>query len=170
MTNCNCFVLADPSYSSCCIDTVSALHVSASLIIFIGKSCRSFLALPLEVLYIPSHLRRECTYEGVMEQISQTYPNYTIEDHIIVIDDHICISSLNPCAEIIHTQSWSDFCREHTSLGMKSRTLIYIGESSELLTNAYMYFRGQNMIHISLDHQTVKKIDHHSVNRIVSRR
>ncbi|KNC74229.1 diphthamide biosynthesis protein 2, partial [Sphaeroforma arctica JP610] len=48
---CRVFVLGDTTYGSCCVDTVAAEHVKASLIVHYGESCQS-LVTKVPVLYI----------------------------------------------------------------------------------------------------------------------
>lgn len=38
---CRCFVLADTSYGSCCVDEVAAQHVDADVLVHFGESCAS---------------------------------------------------------------------------------------------------------------------------------
>ncbi|KAI9020045.1 diphthamide biosynthesis protein 2 [Phycomyces nitens] len=50
-TSKSCFILADTSYGSCCVDEVAAEHCSADLIIHYGRSCLSPTS-HLPVLYV----------------------------------------------------------------------------------------------------------------------
>jgi len=36
-----CYILTDPSYSTCCVDFVSAKHINATIVIFFGSPCCS---------------------------------------------------------------------------------------------------------------------------------
>eukprot|EP01134_Creolimax_fragrantissima_P003261 CFRG3261T1 len=69
---CRVFVLGDTTYGSCCIDTVAAEHVHASVIIHYGESCQS-LVTKIPVLYVYGRAQVDISaavsaLEGILEK------------------------------------------------------------------------------------------------------
>jgi diphthamide biosynthesis protein 2 len=77
--DCKCFVLADTSYGSCCVDEVAAQHVNAQVIIHYGETCGSptavlpvkyvFDAEPIDVVHFASSL------PALFEEVKTSAPN-----------------------------------------------------------------------------------------------
>lgn len=50
-TGCDCFILADTSYGSCCVDEVAAQHYNADVMVHYGDACLSRCVFFFELLY-----------------------------------------------------------------------------------------------------------------------
>ena len=83
------FILADTSYSACCVDEVAAEHVDAQVVVHYGRSCLSPTAR-LPVIYI--FTRYPLDHEAVVRDAESTFPDkdtkilvmadVTYQDHV----------------------------------------------------------------------------------------
>lgn len=169
-TGCNCFILTDPSYSSCCIDVISALHVQATLAIFFGKSCRSNDETSFEVIYIENDGEPRNVHDDVISRVQRIIPREKIRTSLILIDECSKVYISDPSALVVKVSSWSSFCRTFDVTTCEHQTIVYAGDSNEFLVNLYMYFRSREIVHVSMSNDEVARIDPHFVNKALSKR
>ncbi|KAK4130578.1 diphthamide biosynthesis protein [Trichocladium antarcticum] len=83
------YILADTSYSSCCVDEIAAEHVDADVVVHYGRSCLSPTSR-LPVIYIFTH--HDLDHQETVAAFEQQYPDkqtpailmadVTYQDHI----------------------------------------------------------------------------------------
>ncbi|ODV59885.1 2-(3-amino-3-carboxypropyl)histidine synthase, partial [Ascoidea rubescens DSM 1968] len=80
------WILADTSYSPCCIDEIAAQHVNSDLIVHFGDSCLSnFSNLTSSSILIFG--KPLLNYDSLVELFKEKYPNK--EDRILLISDTV---------------------------------------------------------------------------------
>ncbi|KAL2111683.1 hypothetical protein VUR80DRAFT_9615 [Thermomyces stellatus] len=90
------YVLADTSYSACCVDEVAAEHVNAQVVVHYGRSCLSPTAR-LPVIYV--FTRCPLDHDAVVRDAEATFPDkdtklvvmadVTYQDHVPSICDRL---------------------------------------------------------------------------------
>jgi diphthamide biosynthesis protein 2 len=83
------YILADTSYSSCCVDEIAAEHVDADVVVHYGRACLSPTSR-LPVIYVFTHhnLDREATLEAFIKRYPDKAANVilmadvTYQDHV----------------------------------------------------------------------------------------
>ncbi|KAJ4246637.1 Diphthamide biosynthesis protein 2 [Fusarium torreyae] len=64
------YVLADSSYSACCVDEIAAEHVSADVVVHYGRTCLS-LTSHLPAIYV--YTSHELNYEATLAEINKEF-------------------------------------------------------------------------------------------------
>ncbi|CRK32284.1 hypothetical protein BN1708_005675, partial [Verticillium longisporum] len=84
------YILADTSYSACCVDEIAAEHADAQVVVHYGRSCLS-LTSRLPVIYVFTH--HALDHDAVASQFEATFPDkaakvilmadITYQDHVL---------------------------------------------------------------------------------------
>ncbi|KAK9416339.1 putative 2-(3-amino-3-carboxypropyl)histidine synthase subunit 2 [Seiridium unicorne] len=77
------YVLADTSYSSCCVDEIAAEHADAQAVIHYGRACLSPTAR-LPVVHI--FTRQKLDYDAVLDSFEKEFENNKQEKVIVMAD------------------------------------------------------------------------------------
>ncbi|KAA8913001.1 putative diphthamide synthesis protein-domain-containing protein [Sphaerosporella brunnea] len=76
------FILADTSYSACCVDEIAAEHVSAEVLVHYGRSCLSpTTRLPVIYVFTSNNLSIPAAVEG----FKSTYPS--LDTKVLLVAD-----------------------------------------------------------------------------------
>ncbi|KAM0333958.1 hypothetical protein ACHAQA_000976 [Verticillium albo-atrum] len=88
------YILADTSYSACCVDEIAAEHADAHVVVHYGRSCLSPTSR-LPVIYVFTH--HDLNYDAVTTQFETTFPDkaskvilmadITYQDHVLPLAD-----------------------------------------------------------------------------------
>ncbi|KAM0279198.1 hypothetical protein ACHAQH_004743 [Verticillium albo-atrum] len=84
------YILADTSYSACCVDEIAAEHADAEVVVHYGRSCLSPTSR-LPVIYVFTH--HALDHDAVVSQFEATFPDkaakvilmadITYQDHVL---------------------------------------------------------------------------------------
>ncbi|KAL8942068.1 MAG: hypothetical protein Q9216_001880 [Gyalolechia sp. 2 TL-2023] len=96
------FILADTSYSACCVDEIAAEHVSADVVVHYGRACLSPPAR-LPVIHVFTH--QPLATDSVIESFKSTYPNH--DQPIILMADAIYASHLQDIDSVLQDQGYT---------------------------------------------------------------
>ncbi|KXX82414.1 Diphthamide biosynthesis protein 2 [Madurella mycetomatis] len=83
------YILADTSYSSCCVDEIAAEHVDADVVVHYGRSCLSPTSR-LPVIYV--FTRHNLDHEAAMRAFTNQYPNKEVNVILmtdVIYQDHV---------------------------------------------------------------------------------
>ncbi|KAH6657924.1 diphthamide biosynthesis protein 2 [Truncatella angustata] len=98
------YVLADTSYSSCCIDEIAAEHADADAVVHYGRACLSPTAR-LPVLHV--FTRQQLDYDVVLEAFERDFGNNKGEKVVLMADvmfqDHV-----RPLSENLRERGWTN--------------------------------------------------------------
>ncbi|SPO02079.1 related to diphthamide synthesis protein DPH2 [Cephalotrichum gorgonifer] len=97
------YVLADTSYSACCVDEIAAEHVNAQVAVHYGRSCLSPTAR-LPVIYI--FTRYPLDHDAVVRDVEATFPEK--ETKIIVIADVTYQDHVPAICELLLAQGYKN--------------------------------------------------------------
>ncbi|KAK3313091.1 putative diphthamide synthesis protein-domain-containing protein [Apodospora peruviana] len=91
------YILADTSYSSCCVDEIAAEHVNADIVVHYGRSCLSPTSR-LPVIYVFTQHKLE--HATALEEFEKEYPekeakvvlmaDVTYQDHLAQLASELC--------------------------------------------------------------------------------
>ncbi|KAI0390839.1 diphthamide biosynthesis protein-like protein [Xylariaceae sp. FL0594] len=83
------YILADTSYSSCCVDEIAAEHVDADSVVHYGRACLSPTAR-LPVLHI--FTKQDLDYDAVVDAFSNEFPDKGVKAVVmadVMFQDHV---------------------------------------------------------------------------------
>lgn len=164
-TNSKIFILADTSYGSCCVDEITAEHISADAIIHFGHSCLSFTDR-LPVLYVFCNMTFDVVCaskefqklipdkESFVVILYDTSYTYSIDDFINELKNDYC--NIIPSELILPKENNSINCDENTiyneeciikchrkfklplNISLEQCKIFYIGAEGPTLNNLIM--------------------------------
>ena len=97
------YVLADTSYSACCVDEIAAEHANAQVVVHYGRSCLSPTAR-LPVIYV--FTRYPLDHDAVIRDFESTYPGK--EEKVIVIADVTYQDHVEPIASALRSRGYTN--------------------------------------------------------------
>ena len=97
------FILADTSYSACCVDEVAAEHVEADVVVHYGRACLSPTAR-LPVIHV--FTIQELDHGPVVETFESTYPEK--DARIIIAADMPYVSHVQSLAEELRRRGYEN--------------------------------------------------------------
>ncbi|KXS17540.1 diphthamide biosynthesis protein [Gonapodya prolifera JEL478] len=112
-TTASCFILADSTYGSCCVDEVAAKHVDSDLIVHYGHSCLSLpSATPTLFVFGKRHLDLEKCADAFATYYASTNDQEAQEqsgpkDTIALVADVSYEHNLAPLASILTSRGYS---------------------------------------------------------------
>ncbi|KAI0905484.1 putative diphthamide synthesis protein-domain-containing protein [Ustulina deusta] len=95
------YILADTSYSACCVDEIAAEHADADAVVHYGRACLSPTAR-LPVLYV--FTRQELDYEAVAESFAQEFGDR--ETKAIVMADVMFQEHVAPVCALLNARGY----------------------------------------------------------------
>jgi len=96
------YILADTSYSSCCVDEIAAEHVDADAVVHYGRACLSPTAR-LPVLHI--FTRQNLDYDAVTATFAQEYPDKDVK--AIIMADVMFQEHVAPVCALLKSQGYN---------------------------------------------------------------
>ncbi|PKS09921.1 hypothetical protein jhhlp_004544 [Lomentospora prolificans] len=97
------YVLADTSYSACCVDEIAAEHANAQVVVHYGRSCLSPTAR-LPVIYV--FTRYPLDHELVLGDFEATYPDK--EADLVVIADVTYQDHVEPICSALRSRGYTN--------------------------------------------------------------
>ncbi|KAI3319283.1 diphthamide biosynthesis protein-like protein [Xylariaceae sp. AK1471] len=97
------YILADTSYSSCCVDEIAAEHADADAVVHYGRACLSPTAR-LPVLHI--FTRQELDYNAVTDTFAQEFSDK--ETKAIIMADVMFQEHVAPVCALLKAQGYSN--------------------------------------------------------------
>ncbi|KAI1432554.1 diphthamide biosynthesis protein-like protein [Xylaria sp. CBS 124048] len=96
------YILADTSYSSCCVDEIAAEHADADAVVHYGRACLSPTAR-LPVLHV--FTRQELDYDAVAESFVKEFPS--TEAKVIIMADVMFQEHMAPVCALLRARGYS---------------------------------------------------------------
>lgn len=97
------YILADTSYSACCVDEIAAEHVSADVIVHYGRSCLSPTSR-LPVVYV--FTSNELSLPSAITGFQSTYPN--LDAKVLLVADVTYASHTTPLFSALKNLGYSN--------------------------------------------------------------
>lgn len=97
------YILADTSYSSCCVDEIAAEHVDADVVVHYGRSCLSPTSR-LPVIYV--FTRRSLDHEATMRAFTNQFPDK--EANVILMADVTYQDHVPTLAKELHAVGYTN--------------------------------------------------------------
>ncbi|GAW11358.1 hypothetical protein ANO14919_007020 [Xylariales sp. No.14919] len=101
--NIRLYILADTSYSACCVDEIAAEHADADAVVHYGRACLSPTAR-LPVLHI--FTRQTLDYDAVTKSFVQEFSNK--ETRVIIMADVMFQEHVAPVCQTLKSQGYSN--------------------------------------------------------------
>lgn len=98
------YVLADTSYSSCCVDEIAAEHADAEAVVHYGRACLSPTAR-LPVLHI--FTKQELDYDAVCEAFEKEFDNKK-DEKVVVMADVMFQDHVEPICAKLAEKGWTN--------------------------------------------------------------
>ncbi|KAI1393040.1 diphthamide biosynthesis protein [Hypoxylon trugodes] len=133
------YILADTSYSSCCVDEIAAEHADADGVVHYGRACLSPTSR-LPVLHI--FTRQKLDYETVAEAFEIEFPEKT--EKTILMADVMFQEHVTPICELLSERGYTnviatEIVRDPTGT-IPNRKLVFPDESADYNLNEYHLF------------------------------
>lgn len=116
------YILADTSYSSCCVDEIAAEHVAADVVVHYGRSCLSPTSR-LPVVYV--FTRHSLDEDAVLEAFEKTFEDK--QSKVVLMADITYHDHVPTLAARIRSQGYTSFFHtaiSHNPLGRIPNRLI----------------------------------------------
>ncbi len=97
------YILADTSYSSCCVDEIAAEHVDADVVVHYGRSCLSPTSR-LPVIYVFTH--HNLDHEAALAAFEQQYPDKNT--NVVLMADVTYQDHVPALAAELHTRGYTN--------------------------------------------------------------
>ncbi|KAI0595590.1 putative diphthamide synthesis protein-domain-containing protein [Biscogniauxia sp. FL1348] len=97
------YILADTSYSACCVDEIAAEHADADAVVHYGRACLSPTAR-LPVLHV--FTRQKLDYDAVAEAFEKEFQDKT-DNKVIVMADVMFQEHVMPVCELLRTKGYT---------------------------------------------------------------
>jgi diphthamide biosynthesis protein 2 len=102
-TGCRFFILADTSYSACCVDEVAAEHVHADVLVHYGRSCLSpTTRLPVIYIFTTNYLSLSLTIAA----FQRTYPDKSTK--VLVMADVTYSSHIPALYDTLQSEGYTN--------------------------------------------------------------
>ncbi|KAH6615745.1 putative diphthamide synthesis protein-domain-containing protein [Chaetomium sp. MPI-SDFR-AT-0129] len=144
------YILADTSYSACCVDEIAAEHADADVVVHYGRSCLSPTSR-LPVIYVFTH--HALDHPETLAAFAKQYPNKAT--HVILMADVTYQDHIPSLAsELHHTHGYTNLLSTtviHDPSGaIPNRKLVHPG-SSELteVASSSIDLKSHQIFHIS---------------------
>ncbi|KAH8682558.1 putative diphthamide synthesis protein-domain-containing protein [Xylariales sp. PMI_506] len=98
------YVLADTSYSSCCVDEIAAEHATSDAVVHYGRSCLSPTSR-LPVLHI--FTRQELDHNAVIEALAKEFGGNK-DEKIVLMADVMFQEHVTPICEKLRGDGWKN--------------------------------------------------------------
>ncbi|KAF4975194.1 hypothetical protein FDECE_18595, partial [Fusarium decemcellulare] len=97
------YILADSSYSACCVDEIAAEHVSADVVVHYGRTCLSPTSrLPAIYVYTSHNLDYEATLEALSKEFSDK------EAKLVVMADLTYQNHIDKLVSLLHERGYTN--------------------------------------------------------------
>ncbi|KAL2257611.1 hypothetical protein VTK26DRAFT_9409 [Humicola hyalothermophila] len=97
------YILADTSYSACCVDEIAAEHADADVVVHYGRSCLSPTSR-LPVIYVFTH--HQLDHDQVLAAFGAQYPDQT--SRVVLMADVTYQNHLPALASALHTRGYTN--------------------------------------------------------------
>ncbi|KAI1638331.1 putative diphthamide synthesis protein-domain-containing protein [Biscogniauxia mediterranea] len=97
------YILADTSYSACCVDEIAAEHADADAVVHYGRACLSPTAR-LPVLHV--FTRQKLDYDAVVEAFEKEFQDKA-DNKVIVMADVMFQEHVGPVCELLRTKGYT---------------------------------------------------------------
>jgi diphthamide biosynthesis protein 2 len=97
------YILADTSYSACCVDEIAAKHVDADVVVHYGRSCLSPTSR-LPVIYVFTH--HDLDHEQTLAAFEKEYPDKNTK--AILMADVTYQDHIPALASALHTRGYTN--------------------------------------------------------------
>ncbi|KAI0018554.1 diphthamide biosynthesis protein [Xylariomycetidae sp. FL0641] len=97
------YILADTSYSACCVDEIAAEHADADAVVHYGRACLSPTSR-LPVLHI--FTRQQLDYDAVAKAFEEEFPEKT--EKVIVMADVMFQEHVAPVCELLSKRGYAN--------------------------------------------------------------
>ncbi|KAJ2995645.1 hypothetical protein NUW58_g1215 [Xylaria curta] len=95
------YILADTSYSACCVDEIAAEHAASDAVVHYGRACLSPTAR-LPVLHV--FTRQELDHDGVAEAFAREFSDK--EAKVIIMADVMFQEHVVPVSDLLRTRGY----------------------------------------------------------------
>ncbi|KAI5925675.1 putative diphthamide synthesis protein-domain-containing protein [Camillea tinctor] len=125
------YILADTSYSACCVDEIAAEHADADAVVHYGRACLSPTSR-LPVLHI--FTRQKLDYDAVVEAFEKEFQDKA-EHKVIVMADVMFQEHVKPVCELLRAKGYShiiatEIARDPSGT-IPNRKLLYLDPASQ---------------------------------------
>ncbi|OTA98096.1 hypothetical protein M426DRAFT_326252 [Hypoxylon sp. CI-4A] len=97
------YILADTSYSACCVDEIAADHAAADAVVHYGRACLSPTSR-LPVLHI--FTRQKLDYDVLADAFEKEFPDKT--DNIVIMADVMFQEHVSPVCEFLVKRGYTN--------------------------------------------------------------
>ncbi|KAF4992240.1 hypothetical protein FGRMN_7270 [Fusarium graminum] len=97
------YVLADSSYSACCVDEIAAEHVSADVVVHYGRTCLSSTS-HLPAIYV--YTENDLDYETTISEIKREFSDKTAR--LVIMADLPYQNHVDKVASLLREQGYAD--------------------------------------------------------------
>ncbi|KAF2995160.1 Diphthamide biosynthesis protein 2 [Neopestalotiopsis sp. 37M] len=144
------YVLADTSYSSCCVDEIAAEHADAEAVVHYGRACLSPTAR-LPVLHV--FTKQELDYDAVCEAFEKEFDNKK-EEKVVIMADVMFQDHVKPICDKLAEKGWTnvkatEIVRDPSATIPNRKLAQSKDESPEELQSSTTDLQNHHMFHIS---------------------
>jgi diphthamide biosynthesis protein 2 len=97
------YVLADSSYSACCVDEIAAEHVSADVVVHYGRTCLSPTS-HLPAIYV--YTSHDLDYDVTVNEIKKEFSDMTVK--LVIMADLTYQNHVDKVVSLLKEQGYSD--------------------------------------------------------------
>ncbi|KAL2024973.1 hypothetical protein VTK56DRAFT_3672 [Thermocarpiscus australiensis] len=143
------YILADTSYSSCCVDEIAAEHVDADVVVHYGRSCLSPTSR-LPVIYV--FTRHKLDREEMLSAFAKQYPDK--EAKVVLMADVTYQDHVPDLASSLHSRGYTNLLSTaivHDPTGQIPNRKIVTPEGADLpaATSSTLDLKSHSIFHVS---------------------
>ncbi|ETS74985.1 hypothetical protein PFICI_13469 [Pestalotiopsis fici W106-1] len=143
------YVLADTSYSSCCVDEIAAEHADAEAVVHYGRACLSPTAR-LPVLHI--FTKQELDYDAVCDAFEKEFDNKK-DEKVVIMADVMFQDHVKPICAKLTDKGWTNVKATEIvrdpSATIPNRKLVESEDNSSDSASTITDLKDHHMFHIS---------------------
>ncbi|KAJ4292905.1 Diphthamide biosynthesis protein 2 [Collariella sp. IMI 366227] len=142
------YILADTSYSACCVDEIAAEHVDADVVVHYGRSCLSPTSR-LPVIYVFTH--HALDHDEVLAAFEKQYPSK--DTPAVLMADVTYQSHLPSLASALHARGYTSLLSTtiiHDPTGtLPNRSLVTPDTNTPIADSSSIDLKSHSIFHIS---------------------
>ncbi|KAL2128703.1 hypothetical protein VTI74DRAFT_8824 [Chaetomium olivicolor] len=141
------YILADTSYSACCVDEIAAEHVDADVVVHYGRSCLSPTSR-LPVIYVFTH--HILDHDEVLAAFEKQYP--AKDAHVVLMADVTYQSHIPSLASALHTRGYTSLLSTsviHDPTGALPNRALVTPDTATPLSSSEIDLETYSIFHIS---------------------